>query len=108
MKVVEDALFAACPRGLVATIGNYDGIHRGQQHALDVVQSRAQEEGLPAAVITFDPHPLTVLRPQQPVQCLTTSRQKVEQLEKVVATTLLNSAFMKASYPRYDQERSVS
>lgn len=83
MLVVEDALFADPPQGLVATIGNYDGIHRGQRHVLDLVRSRARELGLLAAVVTFDPHPLTVLRPHQPVLRLTTRRQKVEQLENV-------------------------
>ncbi len=67
----------------MATIGNYDGIHRGQRHVLEMVRGRAREEGLQAAVITFDPHPLTVLRPQQPVLRLTTPRQKIEQLEQI-------------------------
>ena len=58
MLVVADALHEPNPpRGLVATIGNYDGIHLGQQSVLDLVRGRALETGLKAAVITFDPHP---------------------------------------------------
>ena len=64
MHVVQDALRTSdWPRGGVATIGNYDGIHRGQRAVLDAVVARATELGVPSVVLTFDPHPLTVLAP---------------------------------------------
>jgi riboflavin kinase / FMN adenylyltransferase len=44
-------------RGCVATIGNYDGVHRGHQHMLQSVRSKADELGLPATVVTFEPTP---------------------------------------------------
>jgi riboflavin kinase / FMN adenylyltransferase len=44
-------------RGCVATIGNYDGVHRGHQHMLQAVRSKADELGLPATVVTFEPTP---------------------------------------------------
>jgi riboflavin kinase/FMN adenylyltransferase len=44
-------------RGCVATIGNYDGVHRGHQHMLAAVRRRADELGLPATVVTFEPTP---------------------------------------------------
>jgi riboflavin kinase/FMN adenylyltransferase len=44
-------------RGCVATIGNYDGVHRGHQHMLEAVRRRADELGLPATVVTFEPTP---------------------------------------------------
>ncbi len=72
MIVVADALHEPSPpRGLVATIGNYDGIHRGQQSVLDLVKARALETGLKATVITFDPHPRSVLMPDHAVELLT-------------------------------------
>jgi len=49
--------------GSVATIGNYDGIHRGQRAVLERVVARAREIGLAAAAVTFEPHPLDVLAP---------------------------------------------
>jgi riboflavin kinase/FMN adenylyltransferase len=44
-------------RGCVATIGNYDGVHRGHQHMLAAVRRKADELGLPATVVTFEPTP---------------------------------------------------
>jgi riboflavin kinase/FMN adenylyltransferase len=83
MQVIHDALHAGdLPRGVVATIGNYDGVHRGQRRVLDLVNSRARAAGLHSAVITFDPHPLTVLHPEGAVRLLTTQAQKEALLDQ--------------------------
>ncbi|HEX6865116.1 MAG TPA: bifunctional riboflavin kinase/FAD synthetase, partial [Thermoanaerobaculia bacterium] len=64
MIVVKDAFNASdFPRGGVGTIGNFDGVHRGQRSALELVVARAAELGVPSVVVTFDPHPVAVLRP---------------------------------------------
>ena len=82
MLVIHDAVHAPeLPRGVVATIGNYDGIHLGQRSVLELLRGRARETGLLAAVVTFDPHPLCVLRPEVPIRRLTTAAQKVALLE---------------------------
>ncbi|WAZ24493.1 bifunctional riboflavin kinase/FAD synthetase [Streptomyces cinnabarinus] len=47
----------------VVTIGSYDGVHRGHQLIIQHTVDRARELGLPAVVVTFDPHPKEVLRP---------------------------------------------
>ena len=57
-------------------IGNFDGIHRGQQHILDLICERASETGLESVVVTFEPHPLSILRPQEAPDRLTTLDQK--------------------------------
>lgn len=44
-------------RGCVATIGNFDGVHRGHQKVLDQVKRKALELGLPSTVIIFEPQP---------------------------------------------------
>ena len=77
MHTVEDALRATdLPWGGVATIGNYDGLHRGQRAVLDLVVARARELGAPAVAITFDPHPLAILRPTELPPALTTAKQR--------------------------------
>ena len=44
-------------RGSVATVGVFDGVHRGHQVILDQVKNKAKELGLPSVVMVFEPHP---------------------------------------------------
>ncbi len=90
MIVIEGAEDASDPpqRG-IATIGNYDGVHRGQQAILARIALRAREADCPAIVVTFDPHPLSVLRPGQAPALITTAEQKVRQLRALDLQYLL-------------------
>jgi riboflavin kinase/FMN adenylyltransferase len=90
MIVVQDAFNASdLPRGGVGTIGNFDGVHRGQRSALDLVVARAAELGVPSVVITFDPHPVAVLRPDHAPPLLTTLQQKEKLLEEAGISVVL-------------------
>ena len=90
MIVVNDAFNASdLPRGGVGTIGNFDGVHRGQRSALDLVVARAEELGVPSVVITFDPHPVAVLRPEHAPALLTTLPQKEKLLEEAGISVVL-------------------
>jgi riboflavin kinase/FMN adenylyltransferase len=81
MQVIDDAWNApGLAGGAVGTIGNFDGVHRGQQAILEKVIGRAGELRLPAVVVTFEPHPLVVLSPQEAPRRLTTVQQKVKLL----------------------------
>jgi riboflavin kinase/FMN adenylyltransferase len=74
---------AALPAGLegsVATVGMFDGVHRGHRALLDRVAAEAAARGVPAAAVTFDRHPLAVLRPGSEPPLLTTLDRKVELL----------------------------
>jgi len=82
MLAVQDALRSTdLPRGAIGTLGNYDGIHRGQRAILDLVVARARSASLPAVVVTFEPHPLAVLRPEQAPARLSTLAQKERLLD---------------------------
>jgi riboflavin kinase/FMN adenylyltransferase len=59
------------------TIGNFDGVHLGHQRILHTVLERAEEKRLIAAALTFDPHPVRVLRPDKAPSPLTTTEQKL-------------------------------
>ena len=74
---------AAVPAGLgptVVTVGMFDGVHRGHRALLDRVAAEAAARGVPAAAVTFDRHPLAVLRPGSEPPLLTTLDRKVELL----------------------------
>lgn len=52
--------------GCVLTIGKFDGVHRGHRAILSDVRAHADRLGVPAAVLTFEPHPKTVFRGETP------------------------------------------
>jgi riboflavin kinase / FMN adenylyltransferase len=67
-------------RGVVA-IGNFDGVHHGHRAVLDRALKLAKAKNLPALVLTFEPHPRTVFKPDAPVYRLTPAPMKAEMLE---------------------------
>ena len=60
------------------TIGNFDGVHRGHQSMLATLVARAGAANAPAVVMTFDPHPIALLRPQQTPPALSLLDHKLE------------------------------
>lgn len=82
MQIVRDT--SACPdlgTGAVVTIGAYDGLHLGHRAVIDRVKAVASERGLASAVVTFDRHPASVVRPESAPKLLCDLDQKLELLE---------------------------
>lgn len=67
-------------RGGFVAIGNFDGVHRGHQRMISTLTGRAKAADVPAVVLTFDPHPIELLRPGQVPPRLSTIRRKAELL----------------------------
>jgi riboflavin kinase/FMN adenylyltransferase len=65
----------------VLTIGNFDGLHLGHRAMLERLAARAREMNLPAAVMTFEPHPRELFAPEQAPARLTSMREKLALLE---------------------------
>lgn len=71
----------------VATIGNFDGVHRGHRWVISEVVERARNLGIRSVAITFDPHPARVLRPEAPPRLITPLPEKLD----LLATTGLDA-----------------
>lgn len=75
MKIVEVkpslAELTNIEKGCVLTIGNFDGVHIGHQEILHAAKNTAAEMQTQLVVMTFEPHPLSVLHPQQKLELLT-------------------------------------
>ena len=80
----------------VVTVGMFDGVHRGHRALLDRVAAEAAARGLPAGAVTFDRHPLEVLRPDARPPLLTTLDRKVELLGLAGMDVVLVLAFTRA------------
>ncbi len=90
LHVVRDLLRETdLPRDGIATIGNFDGVHRGHRRILEAVVARARDAGRPSVAITFEPHPLSVLRPDRAPRRLQTLHQKEETIEALGVENLL-------------------
>ena len=68
-------------RGGVVAIGNFDGLHRGHRGVLAQAQARARELGVPCNVMTFEPHPRRLFKPDQAPFRLSALRTKLRLME---------------------------
>jgi len=83
-----EALPADC-RGGAVTLGNFDGVHRGHQSIIAETARHARAAGGPAVAVTFDPHPLQILRPDSFQPVLTTVPQRAELLRQYGAAQVV-------------------
>lgn len=67
-------------RPAAVTFGNFDGVHIGHQALLSAIRRAAEQLGGPSTVVTFDPHPLAVLRPEGPPPAVDTLATRLELL----------------------------
>ena len=64
----------------VLALGNFDGVHRGHAKIIELVRRRADERGVTAVALTFDPHPSRIVRPDKAPPLLMTGAQKLAAL----------------------------
>lgn len=81
MQIITDLQEKNIQNACVATIGMFDGVHRGHTFLLDLVRQTAKRHGLASTVITFDAHPAMVVSHAAP-PLLLTLREKLELLEQ--------------------------
>ena len=62
------------------TLGNFDGVHLGHRRAMELLKERAQALDAPAVAVTFEPHPVSVVRPDQAPKRILTPELKQEVL----------------------------
>jgi len=78
---------------VVCTIGNYDGVHLGHQEILRRVVEEAETRGAPSLLITFSPHPLSVVAPEREPKRLQSRGQKLESLRQSGLSDVLILSF---------------
>ena len=99
MDIVTDLASSAPPAGGSAvTIGAYDGVHLGHRALLAELAERARADGLTTAVVTFDRHPASVVRPESAPKLLCDLDQKLE--------LLASAGVDRTVVVRFDEERA--
>ena len=88
MKISSHSITAVPLRGCVA-IGNFDGVHLGHAVMLTALRELAAAQGVQAVAVTFDPHPIAVLRPEFMPPILTTVQDRIELLRAAGADSVI-------------------
>jgi riboflavin kinase/FMN adenylyltransferase len=65
----------------LVSVGNFDGVHRAHRHVLDEIVRRAKAGNAQSVVVTFEPHPARILRPDHNLKLLTPLPEKLRLLE---------------------------
>ena len=80
MKIIRGSIASGLERPAVTTLGVFDGLHLGHRRIVRTVVERAAALGATPTVVTFDPHPRSILRPETAPPLLQTFAQKMEGL----------------------------
>lgn len=92
------------------TIGVFDGVHRGHQEILSNLTAGAHQNGAPAVVLTFWPHPAVVLGKRHDLKCLTTPEERANLLGDLGVDAVITQPFTPdfANLSAFDFMRRVS
>ena len=93
-------------RGTVATVGTFDGVHLGHWSVLQEISRRAEVTGRRSVLVTFDPHPLKIVRPEHCPPLLTTALEKKEILAESGLAYAVFISFTQA-LSKYEPRRFV-
>jgi riboflavin kinase/FMN adenylyltransferase len=78
---------------VVLTMGKYDGVHLGHQQLIRTTVERARELGMRSVVLTWEPHPNAVIRPDQPLRLITLLDEKIARIADLGPDLLIIAPF---------------
>lgn len=110
MRILRSILeLAQVPGPVFLAIGVFDGVHRGHQAVIGTAARHASEANGTAVVVTFDPHPAKILRPQESPRLLTATQHKIALIRDLGVSHLLVIPFDRefASTPPADFVRQL-
>ena len=90
----------------ILTIGTFDGVHLGHQKVLERLTNSAKENNLESTVLTFFPHPRTILNPNKPLKLINSVKEKTELLNRSKVDNLIIHPFDK-NFSELDPEKYV-
>jgi riboflavin kinase/FMN adenylyltransferase len=103
-RIADPSDLPAELRGGVVAIGNFDGVHRGHQAVLERARQEAERRGAAALVLTFEPHPRAVFRPELPLFILTPPPVKAKLLHHLGFDAVVEQRFTRDFAARSPEE----
>ncbi len=82
-EIITDIYSTQLTRPSVVTLGSFDGVHRGHQYLIDSVIAAARARNAASIVVTLNPHPRHVLRPDAPLALISTVEERLNLLIKL-------------------------
>lgn len=106
MRIIRDyTTILPGAKGGALAIGNFDGVHKGHQAVIGEMLRRAEEDGLPKSVMTFEPHPRMFFHPESEPFRLMPFHQKMRYLQDmgvdIVYAFRFNAAFASLDAPSF-------
>ena len=95
-----------CKKSTIITIGTFDGVHLGHQKILKKLNIEAENNGLESSVLTFFPHPRTVLNPDSTLKLINTIEERISLFKKSKIDNLIVHPFTK-EFSEFDSEDYV-
>lgn len=84
MKIIKENFYdIKIEEETCIALGTFDGVHTGHRRIIDGVVKSAKEKGMKSAVLTFDKHPLTILRPKEEVKLIIDNSVKAEIISRL-------------------------
>ena len=83
MRIEQELANIAPGRETLLTVGVFDGVHAGHRYLIKRLNQRAQEEGLLSGIVTFNPHPQSVLQPHIRLPWLSSLEERIRSLREL-------------------------
>ena len=93
MKIEQELSNVTPQEETLLTIGVFDGVHVGHRHLLERLQQRASEKDLVSGVVTFDPHPQSVLHPHNQLPWLMKLEDRIKAFQELGINTMIVLTF---------------
>ena len=106
MKIFNNINEFNCKKSTIITIGTFDGVHLGHQKILKKLNIEAENNGLESSVLTFFPHPRTVLNPDSSLKLINTIEERISLFKKSKIDNLIVHPFTK-EFSELDSEDYV-
>ena len=106
MKIFNNINEFNCKKSTIITIGTFDGVHLGHQKILKKLNIEAENNGLESSVLTFFPHPRTVLNPDSSLKLINTIDERISLFKKSKIDNLIVHPFTKG-FSELDSEDYV-